>query len=296
MKKTCCRWVMVAIALHMSPSSASETAVVRAPGTGVSMALPLSMQRGPIGAYFMEPSGHTFVQIIVGRKEHAVENGPLFRKIYPMEPKRTDRGQTKGRLYKRTRAENGGGWDGWSYNVLGQGSALNVSVMYTGSDSRWFDSFEHALETLQWDEQQLDSEESFQAHISVPGLQLVQRQVGGLSFTADGSVGSGVPSFVVQVMPVTPTQASELFPAICETGLTQAFGEGEYSGPHRFEGDGIAGCDGWGAAEGTKMVYVAILRTADGAVLSAIGNLAPASFDASKDSLRTALLQIKRLK
>lgn len=296
MKRKCRHWVIAAIALHASLAGASETTVARIPGTGVTMTLPSSMQRGPVGTYFTEPSGRTFVQIIAGGKEHAADSSPLFRAIFPAEPKPIDRGRTKGLLYKRTRKENGGGWDGWSYNVLGQDSALNVSVMYTGSDSQWFDSFEHVLETLQWDERQLDSERSFQAHIAIPGLQLVPKQVGGLSFTADGSAGSAVPSFIVQVMPVTPTQASEVFPAICETGLTKVFGKGEFSGPHRFDGEGVAGCDGWGAATDGRTVYVASLRTTDGAVLSAIGNLAPGSSDFAKDLLRTALLRMKRLK
>lgn len=91
-------------------------------------------------------------------------------------------------------------------------------------------------------------------------------------------------------------QASEVFPAICETALPQAFGQVKYSGPHRFEGEGVAGCDGWGAAEGGKMLYVALLQTADGAMLSSIGNLAANDFAAAGKSLRSALLQMKRLK
>jgi hypothetical protein len=291
----CWPLVVVAVALHTGLSCASETVEVKVPGTGVSMSLPSSMQHGPLGTYYVEPSGQTIVQILVGTKEHEAEKAPLFGRMYPTGPRQIDLGTTQARLYKRTRAENGGGWDGWSYNLSGRESALNVSVMYTGSDADWFDGFEQILETVRWDEQQLDSERSFRAHIAVPGLQLVQRQVGGLWFTADGSPGTGVPSLGVQAMPVTAAQAGQIFPAICETGIAQAFEQGKYSGPHRFESAGIAGCDGWASVEDEKMVYVAILRTADGAVLSAIANLAPKNFDATRDSFRGALLQMKRL-
>lgn len=288
--------LLVLIVLAVGQLQAADVAV-KVPGTGVSMSLPASMQRGPLGAYYMEPSGQTIVQILVGRKEHGVEEAPLFGRMYPTGPRRIDLGQTQARLYKRTRAENGGGWDGWSYNVSGRESALNVSVMYTGSDAEWFDSFEQLLETVRWDERELDSERSFQAHISVPGLQLVQRQVGGLRFTADGSPDAGgVPSLGVQAMPVTAAQAGQLFPAICATGIANAFEPGKYSGPHRFESEGIAGCDGWASVEDEKMVYIVILRTADGAILSAIGNLAPKNFEATRDSFRAALLQMKRLR
>jgi hypothetical protein len=84
-------------------------------------------------------------------------------------------------------------------------------------------------------------------------------------------------------MPVTAAQAGQLFPAICETGIARAFEQGKY-------------CDGWASVEDEKMVYIVILRTADGAVLSAISNLAPKNFDATRDSFRAALLQMKRLR
>jgi len=290
------RWAMVAVALLMSMAIASTAAATEALGTGVSIALPSSMQRGPLGAYFTEPSGHTIVQILVGSKENAVENAPMFRTLYPVGPKQIPRGKAKARLYKRTRSDNGGGWDGWSYNTLGRDSALNVSVMYTGSDSDWFESFEAVFETLEWDEQQLDSEQSFQARISVPGLKLVPRQVGALSFTPDGRPGTPVPSLMVQVLPVTSAQADEVFPAICETDLLKKVAGGEYSGPHMFEGDGISGCDSWGTDKDQRMSYVIVLRTEDGAVLSGVGNLAPDSIEAFKASFRNSFLQMKRLK
>jgi hypothetical protein len=289
------RWAIGAVALQLSMAIASTAAAAEAIGTGVSIALPASMQRGPLGAYFTEPSGHTIVQILVGSKENAVENGPLFRTLYPVRPRQVDRDKTKARLYKRTRSENGGGWDGWSYNILGRESALNVSVMYTGSDSEWFESFESVFETLDWDEQQLDSEQSFQARIAVPGLKLVPRQVGVLSFTPDGRPGTPVPSLMVQVMPVTSAQADQVFPGICETDVLKKVGGGESSGPHMFEGDGISGCDSWGTDK-DRVLYVVVLRTEDGAVLSGIGNLAPDNFEAFTGSFRNSFLQMKRVK
>jgi hypothetical protein len=289
------RWAMAGVALLMSMAIASTAAATDVVGTGVSIALPSSMQRGPLGAYFTEPSGHTIVQILVGSQENAVENAPMFRTLYPEGPKQITRGKTKARLYKRTRAEHGGGWDGWSYNILGRDAALNVSVMYTGSDAEWFESFAAVLETLDWNEQLLDSEQSFQAGISVPGLKLVPRQVGALSFTPDGRPGTPVPSLMVQVMPVTSAQADEVFPAICESDLLKKVDGGEYSGPHMFEGDGVSGCDSWGTDQG-RMRYVIILRTEDGAVLSGIGNLTPDNLEASKASFRSSFLQMKRAK
>lgn len=296
MTKKCGYLAILALALQTNLLHASDTSPTKVPGTGVSMTLPSAMKRGPIGTYFIEPTGNTVVQIMVGTKEHAVENGQMFKKIYPLEPRQIDRGGKQARLYKRTREDNGGGWDGWSYNLVGKQSALNVSVMYTGSDDEWFGSFERFLETVDWDERQLDSEKSFQAQIVVPGLKMVQKQVGGLSFTTDGAAGDEGSSFVVQTLPVSPAQASQLFPAICDTAIPQSFGEAKYSGPHRFESEDVVGCDGWGKVANGMKLYVVMLRTADGGVVSAIGNLSPGSAEPNEKSLRAALLQMKRLK
>jgi hypothetical protein len=97
-------------------------------------------------------------------------------------------------------------------------------------------------------------------------------------------------------MPVSSEQAGQLFPAICDRAIPQSFGEAEYSGPHRFESNGLVGCDGWGTVANGMKLYVVMLRTADGGVLSGIGNLSPGSAEPNEKSLRSALLQMKRLK
>lgn len=262
-------------------------------GTGVSIRLPADLKKGPLGTFFTDSYGETIVMVIAGPKDKDPENNPVYKSLYPASPKELYNPAYVARLYRRTRAENGGKWDGWSFHVVGKRSALTVTVMYTGDDPAWFDGLEAIFGSIQWDESKMDSERAFGAHISVPGLKLVEGPIGGLSFSEGGRWGTPVPSLIVEVMPKPKEMATDVVPAICEPGLKNVFKEYPYTGPNMFNEHGIVGCDGWGSGEKARVNYVFMLRTPEGAVLSGIGSDVPENFPAAAVKYRKALLSLR---
>jgi hypothetical protein len=284
------------ILLLIGPSLAWSASRTMVPGTGVTISVPASFSLAPVGPSFVEPSGQTFIQILIGRKEHATEKGQYFHSLYPVGPIKIENGTTHGRLYKRTRAENGGGWDGWSYNVIGSESALTIAVMYTGADKGWFESFEHIFQSVTWDESKLDSEVSFGAAFSVPGLRVVPRQSGGILYTPNGEPGTPSPSLLIQALPIPPSKAGTVFPSACESAIKKVFIGEPSTGVQMFEGNGISGCDAWSTSSSAKMVYTVLFRTSDGGVLSGIGAMPVETAEQLRLAFRKAVTEIRRVR
>jgi len=251
------------------------------PGTGLSVTLPTGITPGPLGTYFTDEAGSITVVVLAGPASFNLENDRTYRTIFPDPPEKVEGRHLSGNLYRRTRSQHGGAWDGWWLSAIRGSAVLNVQAMYTAQSGEEFEKLKAMFSSIVWKESEVDSELAFGMTTSVPNRHVVRSGFGPLSFTKDGQPGGSGHSLLLQVMPVASGQGKLVVPAACASGFEAAFQGESYSGPNEIEQDGIVACDAWSSAASGEPRYMAMLLMPNGAVVSAIGKGDPLQFRSS---------------
>lgn len=262
------------------------------PGTGIKMVAPPGLAIARAGATLIDSSGETIINFMMSDSRFRLDQDPTWLAIFKRPPEVTT-GSLEGKLYRRTRAEDGGGWDGWMLSVPRRDKVLTVMAMYTGSSPAFFQGLRNHLLTIVWDERVSDPEFATGASLAPPGLKLVRGTYGGLAYTSSGIAGAAGPSLLVQALPVAASKMDLLFPAACQSALADGFRGRPFVGPNLVERHAFAYCEAWSKEDAPEMNYVAMVRVKDGGVLSVIGSGPASTFASDLTTFRQAVAGLK---
>ncbi len=284
--------LLVALFFGTTVSHASSERI-HLPGTGVSLIPPENVRLAPAGSTLMDESGEIVISFFFGEAKNSSENDRLWRALYQGEPEHVSGQAWSGRLYQRTRAKDGGEWDGWFMAIPRGESVLLVTAHYSGNSPQTFAELREHLLSLVWDHSAPDAELAAGVRLAPRGLRLVTGVFGGLLYNRTGQVGETKPGLWVQVLPVAEGAMNMLSPDTCELLFGQYFGEKPFVGPELSERANIRACEAWSPAESSEVAYIALLRLPTKASLFVIGMSKPEEFKEDLPVFRSAVERLQ---
>jgi hypothetical protein len=269
------------VAYTLRERPVDERARIELPGTGVAMVLPDGVKVAPLGTSFTNDAHDIFVSIIMGPSSTNPAGNQTMKRLYPdpVEPFRT--AGLSGDLYRRTRAQDGGQWDGWWLNVSRSGHTLDVRILYTGSKPGEFQALKAYLSTVTWNDQHsIDPELAFGVSMQVQGLQLVRTVLGGLMYNADGKAEQrDLYLFALASVPLVSLKGqSSKFQPLCEKDASVIAHGGPVPQVRYATGTGMTVCDAWTSTTLTGSDYTAVLVFSDGYIVQVVGHGDPDTF------------------
>ena len=249
----------------------------------------------PAGSILVDETGETIVTIMMGDPRIKLEDTPTYRFLYRHPPERVSTSTLSGNLYRRTRAADGGAWDGWFLAVPRGQKTLYVTASYTGSSAAAFNRLRDDLLTISWDESIADPEVALGVKLLPTGLHLVTGMFGGLSYNETGRLGATGPALLLLAIPVPPYKANAMFPSGCQQLLSAAFGSKGFAGPKVRENKTIRWCEAWSDTTESEMRYVALIRLPSGALISVMGTASSSRFQELLSVFRSAVANLQPL-
>lgn len=267
-----------------------NTRVMTVPGTGITLKQPPGIELAPAGAILLGEAGEIIINIAVSDSDQGRETEAAWRSAFKHDPEKISTRTLSADLYHRTRAADGGDWDGWLLRVARGKKVLNVTAMYTGKQSDVFETLPTYFKTIVWDEKLVDPEVALGLSIKPKGFQLQKDFSGSLSFrAADAS------EFLVQPMPVSKAQSTlDKFKLFCDS-MKQTLTAKLVSGPYFVERQGIHTCEIWNRSDEPEMHYIALIRLPNGGVFNAMGVANKNRFKSSLPIFRAAIREAKLL-
>jgi len=284
-----------ALAILQLPASAQVRGTpITIPGTGLAIVPPEGMAIAKAGATLIDESGETFINFIQGERRFAMDDDPTWRGVFPKQPERL-KGALSGNLFERTRANDGGAWDGWMLSVPRGDKVLTVMAAYTGSSPQAFRRIRDHLLSISWNEAIADPELAMGIRLNPKGLKLVERTYGGLTYNQQGTTGATGPSLLIQSTPVASSKVAAMFPAGCQPMLSAGLGSKSFVSPDIANKGSISYCEGWSKDAQPEMRYAALVRTKAGALLTVMGSAPKSAFAEALPVFRDAIATLQVL-
>lgn len=277
-------------ACALSCSLAAGAAGVRVPGVGVTLPAPAGMGVAPVGPSLVDPGGETMLVVTVSASGRSVEADPVWRALFPHPPESISTPALKGRLYRRTRQQDRGAYDGWFLAVERGGKRLGVLATYTGASPERFEKLRASLAGLAWDDTQADPQAAMGVRAAVAGMALAPGATGILSYSAAGKDGRAGPSLTIGAAPAPPVDEAALNAATCRQMIATAFGAAQYPAPVFTARGPHQTCEAW---SDTGRTYAAIVRVANGGLLNVFGGAPAGQFAASLRVFRNAVATLQ---
>lgn len=265
---------------------------VNIPGTGVEIVPPPGVGVALAGPTLIDKSGETFITFVMSDSRYRLDTDPTWRQLFARPPEKIE-GALAGNLLRRTRAADGGGWDGWMLTAVRGSKVLTVTATYTGTSADYFQRIRDHLLTITWNDAVAEPEFALGVSLNPRGLQLVRGTFGALAYNVSGVVGSPGPMLMIQATPMPPGKVDVVFPAGCQPMISEGFGGRKFVGPTSQERPSATYCEGWSKEAESEMHYIALVRLKTGALLNIIGSAPPASFVKSLPAFRDAVSELK---
>lgn len=266
------------------------------PGTGVSIIAPPGMAATQAGTALVDEAGETLIVIAQGNAKFNLENDPRWRQLYRNPPEKIVEKNIVGNLYRRTRATDGGAWDGWYFSASRDNKNLSIMISYSGNSPETFNRLRNSILTLTWDGSKSDPELAMGARMTPSGLQVVQDAFGSVSYNETGQAGAAGPSIFVQAMPVPLSKTNLIFPAGCEKILGAAFPAKVMYGPSHDKNGDIQFCEAWSKTVEPEMHYIALVRLPNSGLITVIGTAISAQFEEMLPKFRAAVHDLQPTK
>lgn len=263
------------------------------PGTGLTLVPPRGLVVAPAGATLFDETGETFINFIVSDPKFSLENEPTWRALFKHAPEQVKAGSVSGNLYRRTRAADGGAWDGWMFVIPRGRTMLTVLAIYSGRSSEAFERIKASLLTVKWNETIADPELALGVSLAPEGLHLVKGTVGALSYNESGSVGGKGVSLLIQSTPLPAAKVAFVFPAGCQQTVAAAFNGKSFEGPHFVEQKGFSYCEAWSTETEGESHYMALVHLQTGALLNVMGWSPASQFSTSLPVFKAAVANMK---
>ncbi len=287
----------ISIALLLVLIGANASASPKAfPGTGLNLEVPSGLSQTKAGTALIDESGETIIVFSGGETKSNLETHPTWRMLYKNPPEKIETKFIKGNLYKRTRASDGGKWDGWFFSISRGKKNLVALASYTGNSRQTFERIRETLLTIRWDDSNVQSEEAMGVRLNPEGMRVVSNAFGALSYNPQGYIGATGPSIIVQLMPVASSKVNNIFPAGCETVLNGAFPAGIHEALKFRQRAGIELCETWSSQASSEMRYVSLVKLPNGALLMLMGTSPQAQFNDFLPKVRRAVYELSPLR
>lgn len=268
---------------------------VTLPGTGISIVPPPGTALARAGSTLIDEAGTTVINFVFGERRFALDNDPVWRGVFPHPPEPV-KGPWPAQIYQRTRAEDGGAWDGWMLSMVMGQKALTVMAMYTGTSPEAFQRLKAYVLTTAWREAAVDAETAVGVRLQPRGLKLVQGSTGGLSYNRTGVTGEPGRNLLIIPMPVTAEAGTKIFPSACESVIKAGLGTRGQQGPETVNKTAHSYCEGWSHDPQVETRYTALVRLNNGAVLSVMASAPPAEFAEALPVFRDAVATLRGLR
>jgi hypothetical protein len=256
-------------------------------GTGVSLILPPGVAVAPLGTNYTNVAQDILVAISVGRSDRGISAYPKIRSMYPDPVESLQNAALSGSIYKRTRMESGGLWDGWWLEVKRGSKVLDLKIYYSGSDSKTFPALKSYLSSVSWDDGAIDPEVAFGLRLEIPKLQVVRAGAGALLYNEDGQPFQRGQYLLLNTAPQPFGKDISKFRKLCKV-VEPTVLLGQSSSLRYAEVNGVNVCDAWKSAVSNGRDYYA-------AVLFSDGSLAQAKGHGDRDAFQQALLAARKI-
>jgi hypothetical protein len=273
-----CSIAMLGVPIHATAKNAgSLLEAIAIPGTGVTMALPDGVAIAPLSTNYTDDAQDVLIAISIGPAFRNLSAFPRVRALYP-DPVESFRSSTlNGSLYKRTRSESGGTWDGWLLEVTKGDQVLDLKIYYSGSNPEKFPELKKYLSTASWNEKVVDSEIAFGLKLEIPSLRVVRGGAGALMYNQDGRPYPGAQYILLNTAPVNFHGDISKFHEVCKS-IAPTFMHGQPISIRYEKRNKINICDAWEAMTPTGREYFAALMLPDGSLAQAHGHGDPDTF------------------
>jgi hypothetical protein len=262
------------------------------PGTGLSVDVPPDLRPTPVGSALIDESGETIILFSGGASQTDLETDPTWRALYRNPPERIKTDFIEGNLYKRTRQNDGGKWDGWFLAVHRGNKSFIVMASYTGTSQEKFERIRKQLTTIRWNDKHIEAEKAMGVQLAPNGLKAVPDVFGALSYNTEGRIGGSGPNILVQLMPIPPAQAPAIVPSGCATVLGNAFAGVPYEGPKIDTSEGFQRCEAWSNQTSKEIRYASLVRTPNNGLLMIVGTSTAEQFKDFLPKIRQATQKI----
>ncbi|WP_394781775.1 hypothetical protein [Undibacterium sp.] len=259
------------------------------PGTGVRIDAPAYLSSLKAGAVLIDEPGETIIAFSGGPAKTSLETDPNWRALYKNPPEKIKTKYITANLYRRTRAADGGGWDGWFLAITRGDKSLAAMASYTGNSQASFEQIKEYLLTVRWDESDIKPEEAMGVRLSPGGLQVVPGMFGALAYNKGGRIGAFSPNIFILNQPITLAKAKLMFPAGCDSIMNGAFAGKSHEGPELHERGAIQFCDAWGSQAPSEMSYFSLVKLPNGALLTIMGKSPKPEFNEFLVRVRNAV-------
>jgi hypothetical protein len=256
-------------------------------GTGVSLVLPPGVAVAPLGTNYTNVAQDILVSISVGPSYRDISAFPKVRSMYPDPVESLQNASLSGSVYKRTRMESGGPWDGWWLEVKRGSNVLDVRIYYSGSDSKTFPALKSYLSSVSWDDRTIDPEVAFGLKLEIPRLQVVRAGAGALLYNEDGEPLQRGQYLLLNTSPHSFGKDISKFRKLCEVGGPTVL-LGHSSSIRYAEVNGVNVCDAWTSATSNGRDYYAAVMFSDGSLAQAKGH-------GDRDAFQQALLGARKI-
>jgi hypothetical protein len=277
-------------------SSTANSTPVSIVGTGVTIDVPSDLAPMKSGSFIVDDAGETVIAFAGGRTKSNLETDPAWRALYKNRPEKINTKYIKGNLYKRTRASDGGKWDGWFLSVPRGEKSLTVLVSYTGNSPENFERIRDQLLTIRWNDEDISSEKAMGIHLNTKGLKVVPQMFGGLSYNETGNFGEKGKSLMVQVTPVAAAKGEKIFSAGCASILNPVFSNETHHEPELRKNSSIKLCETWSIGDSQEMRYISLVKLPNSVLLSIIASSPSSQFSEFLESVRNSVSNISLLR
>jgi hypothetical protein len=272
-----CSVTMLCMPIHATEKEASKLQIIAIPGTGVTMALPDGVKAPPLGTNYTNDAEDILVAISVGPASRNISKFPSFRALYPDPVESFQSSTLSGDLYKRTRVESGGPWDGWWLEVTEGDRVLDLKIYYSGTNPEKFLELKQYLSTASWNKNTVNPEIAFGLKLGIQNLQVVPAGAGALMYNKDGHPHPGTQYILLNTGPISFGNDIKKFHQAC-TSMAPAILHGKPISVRYTKKNNITVCDAWGTTTSTGSDYYAVLMLPDGSVAEARGHGDPNTF------------------
>lgn len=265
-------------------------------GTGLSIDIPSYLMPTAVGSALIDESGETTIAFAGGIYTTNLETDSAWRTVYKNNPERIKTKYIEGNLYKRTRRNDGGKWDGWFLSVRRGEKYMIVIATYTGTSQEKFDKIRELLLSIRWDDTQIKTEEAMGISLTPKGLRVVPGVFGMLTYNKEGNLRSVGPKIQVQLMPLPPNKVANIVPANCAAVFATRFGGAAYEGPKFNKRNNLELCEAWSNKTSKEIRYVSLVRTGEGGLLMIAGISSPEEFKEFLPKVRAAVHEVVLLR
>jgi hypothetical protein len=270
--------ILVTSVYVITKDVSSKPKTIAIPGTGVTMTLPEGVTISPIGTIFANDAKDVTIAVSVAPSFRNATTLPSLRAHYPDQVESFRSSELSGVLYKGTRAESGGAWDGWWLEVIRGDQVLDLKIFYSGSSPEKFLELKKYLSTASWNDKILDPEAAFGLKLEVPNLQLARAGAGSaLMYNQDGRPYPGAQYIVLDAIPNNYHGNISMLRRLCESrALTITHGQ-PVSVRYQTKNQ-IVICDVWDSTTSSGHEYFAALMLSNGWIVTTHGHGDPDAF------------------